>query len=91
MDKVLERTDFQLTSSRGLPLSCSHYFVRGNPRLVIFLHGNSGSRLDCVGLVRPLLEAGYNLLCWDFAGCGHSGGERVAMGLVEKYDLAVLV
>ncbi len=41
---------------------------------VIYLHGNTGSRLDSLTLLEPVMEKGCSLCALDFSGCGISEG-----------------
>ena len=41
---------------------------------VIFLHGNSGCRVDAFDAVRVLLPLNITVFCLDFAGSGLSEG-----------------
>lgn len=53
------------------PLSC-----RDKPHpVVIYLHGNSSSRLEGLSLLPFLLPIGVAVILMDFAGCGLSEGK----------------
>ncbi len=60
-------------------------------KTVIFAHGYGKNRLqeDVPGLelARVLGRSGYNILMFDFRGCGESGGELTSIGQYEKDDL----
>lgn len=48
--------------------------------VIIYLHGNSSSRIEGLSLIEYLLPLGYSLFCFDFAGCGMSEGQYVSLG-----------
>jgi alpha-beta hydrolase superfamily lysophospholipase len=41
--------------------------------------------------VEYFLAAGWNVLLFDFAGCGVSGGDTISLGYRESADLALMV
>jgi len=100
-DVVYQREDLELCSSRpGRPLlKCSHFrpeplkkTEEPPPRpCVIFLHGNSSSRVSGLCVLKTVLAAGADLFCFDFAGCGLSGGDYVSLGHYERLDLAAVM
>lgn len=56
--------------------------------VIVYLHGNAGTRLDAVPAVRGIgLELGVDLCSFDFSGCGKSEGDFVSLGLKEQEDL----
>jgi len=91
------RLDFRLTGARGQQLSCSWWRPStstscGSPLpCVIYMHGNSSCRLEAVDTLKPVLGQGLSLLAFDFAGCGHSDGDVITLGYLEKEDLAAVV
>eukprot|EP01017_Pseudomicrothorax_dubius_P037232 TRINITY_DN5430_c0_g2_i1.p1 TRINITY_DN5430_c0_g2~~TRINITY_DN5430_c0_g2_i1.p1 ORF type:complete len:434 (-),score=52.28 TRINITY_DN5430_c0_g2_i1:126-1427(-) len=56
--------------------------------IVIFCHGNAGSRMDGLRVANLLLPYGISVCGFDFSGCGHSQGEYITLGWKEKEDLA---
>lgn len=58
---------------------------------VIYLHGNSSSRLEALPCIDVLLPANMTLLCFDFAGCGLSEGEYISLGWYEREDLETVI
>jgi pimeloyl-ACP methyl ester carboxylesterase len=58
---------------------------------VIYLHGNASSQLEGQFLVPNLCPYGFFVVCWDFAGCGCSGGEYISLGYFEKEDTEFLM
>ena len=58
---------------------------------VIYLHGNSSSRIEALDLVQFVLPANMTLFCFDFAGCGMSEGEYISLGWYERDDVQLVV
>ena len=91
------RTDLELTNDRGLVLKCSHYEPAPDYRVaeqlpcVIYLHGNSSSRLEALATLPHLLPSNITVFCLDLAGCGMSEGEYISLGWFERDDLACVV
>jgi len=94
----VRRTDLILKNKRGLPLKCSHYEPfniktkqsEAAP-CVIYLHCNTGCRLEAKPAVDLLLPLGISVFCFDFSGCGLSGGEYITLGWFEKDDLETVI
>lgn len=96
-DKSCMRQDVLLTNAGGHTLACSHYLPRDLSRTpneqtrrwpcVVFCHGNSSSRLEAKECVQVCLPRNISVFCFDFTGCGMSGGEYVTLGHVERQDL----
>lgn len=59
--------------------------------VVIYLHGNSSSRLEGLKIATELLKRDINIFVFDFAGCGLSEGEFISLGWHEKDDLKIIV
>jgi pimeloyl-ACP methyl ester carboxylesterase len=59
--------------------------------VVIYLHGNSSSRLEGMKVAPELLKRDINLFVLDFAGCGLSEGEYISLGWHEKDDVKIIV
>jgi dipeptidyl aminopeptidase/acylaminoacyl peptidase len=96
--KNYTRKDFDILGSNGNILKCTFYeqdeVDRGDKLslpVIIYLHGNAGSRIDCLKYLRGILENDINLFCFDFAGCGLSEGEYISLGYHEKEDLKIIV
>ena len=93
--KTITRKDFNLVNPREQRFCCSMWEPidrdRANPLLpcVIYMHGNSSSRLESLSALSLVLSLGATLLSFDFAGSGHSDGDYVTLGAFEKDDLQV--
>ncbi len=59
--------------------------------VVIYLHGNSSSRLEGLRMAPELMKRNINIFVFDFAGCGMSEGEYISLGWHEKDDLRIVV
>lgn len=59
--------------------------------VVIYLHGNSSSRLEVIPQLGHLLSLGVSVLSFDFTGSGHSDGDYVSLGYHEREDLDAIV
>ena len=95
--KNYSRKDFNILGNNGNILQCTFFELDEIDReslslpVIIYLHGNAGSRLDSLKYLRTILEHGINLFCFDFAGCGLSEGEYISLGYHEKEDLKIIV
>ncbi|KAL3667363.1 hypothetical protein V7S43_007589 [Phytophthora oleae] len=58
---------------------------------IIYLHGMSSSRKECVYLHRKVLASGFSLFALDLSGSGLSGGDRVSFGYFEHDDVRTVV
>ncbi|RLN96197.1 hypothetical protein BBJ28_00001669 [Nothophytophthora sp. Chile5] len=58
---------------------------------IVYLHGMSSSRKECVYLRQKVLAAGFSLFAVDLSGSGLSGGDRVSFGYFEHEDLRTVV
>lgn len=54
---------------------------------LIYLHSQTGNRLEGLFLLNQCAKRRIALLLFDFAGCGLSDGEYVSLGYHEKNDL----
>jgi len=59
--------------------------------VIIYLHGNSSSRVEGMRVAHELLRRDINILVFDFAGCGHSEGEYISLGYHEKEDVRIII
>jgi len=89
------RTDFELINPRKHKLKCSFWepLKRDTEKLpcVIYLHGNSSSRLEAVQEVKNILPLNMCLLGFDFSGCGQSEGDYISLGWWEIQDVQCVV
>jgi pimeloyl-ACP methyl ester carboxylesterase len=95
--RKIYRTDIELLNHRSQRLKCSHFQPTSEFRVaeklpcVIYLHGNSSSRLEALSCLPVLLKYNITVFCFDFSGSGHSDGEFVSLGFYERDDLAVVI
>ncbi|KAL4474679.1 hypothetical protein ABPG72_002272 [Tetrahymena utriculariae] len=91
---MVMRKDFQAANSRQEKLQCSLFFPKNEQQsnlLVIYLHGNSGCRLEANPVVANLAPLGYHVCSYDSSGCGLSEGKYVTLGINEKDDLHSII
>ena len=95
--KIFERLDFCLENPRKLKFECSMWQPVDKDRqnsvipCVIYMHGNSSSRLEALPALSLVLSLGASLLSFDFSGSGKSEGEYVSLGAFEKDDLQCVI
>lgn len=89
------RQDVRLTNMNGYRLVCSHFFPGLDENLrwpcVVYLHGNSSSRLEAHDVLKVCLPRNLAVFCFDFAGSGRSEGDFVSLGIEEQKDLIVVL
>ena len=89
------RTDLVLLNQRKHRIKCSLWEPRNRKckllPCVVYLHGNSSSRVEAVHEVRNLLPLNICLFAFDFSGCGQSDGEFISLGWHETGDVACVV
>ena len=91
------RDDYTVLSKRGYLMMCSFFRADLSKRIpyirpvVIYLHGNSSSRVEGTKMAFFLLNKGIDLFVFDFPGCGKSEGEYISLGYYEKEDLNSIV
>ena len=88
-----KRTEFTLTNKRRLTLKCSFWepFDEERPYVrmpvVLYLPGNSSSRVEAVPLLPYLLPMNITVLAFDFSGSVRSEGEYISLVYYEKEDV----
>jgi dipeptidyl aminopeptidase/acylaminoacyl peptidase len=91
------RKDYDVISSRGYIMKCSmiepapHNRPKKEMPVVIYLHGNSSSRLEGMKMATYLLRKNINLFVFDFPGSGLSEGEYISLGYHEQNDVKIIV
>ncbi|EKX45900.1 hypothetical protein GUITHDRAFT_138727 [Guillardia theta CCMP2712] len=86
----------ELKNRSQMSIACSHYFpIAGQAKksipCVVYLHGNSGCRLEADELADDFLSTGISFFSVDFAGCGVSDGNIVTLGYREREDLEAIL
>ena len=95
--RTILRKDYELISSEGYIMKCSFFEPEEAYRpkkimpVVLYLHGNSSSRLEGTHMLKDLLKRDINLFVVDFPGCGLSEGEYISLGYHESHDVKILV
>ncbi|EKX53507.1 hypothetical protein GUITHDRAFT_161065 [Guillardia theta CCMP2712] len=93
--QMCTREDVDIVSRRNLVLRGSLYLpvvketmkVTSPVPCVVYLHGNSGSRIDADDVVDSFLVEQMSVFTVDFGGCGLSDGDIVTLGWKECDDL----
>ncbi len=96
---VAQAQDVTITSFDGTPI-VAHWFPNASlapgQRAPVVLNGpgwaQAGANDPSTGVIRALLDQGYNVLTWDPRGFGRSGGEATVDGpAVEGRDTMALI
>ena len=96
-DFIYKREDYTVLSKRGYLMMCSFFRADLSKRIpyvrpvIIYLHGNSSSRIEGTKLALFLLNKGFDLFVFDFPGSGKSEGEYISLGYYEKEDVGNIV
>ena len=96
-DRRYKRKDLKLKNLEGQGLECSHFEPIDTERMskrmpcVIYLHGNSSSRVEALSAAHTLLPMNITVFAFDFSGCGNSEGEWVTLGHKEQDDLQTVI
>jgi pimeloyl-ACP methyl ester carboxylesterase len=84
------RKEVHLKSRTGTKLVGAFLTCPGNAGgrpCVIYMHGNASNKSEGEEYARDLVPLGIDLFCFDFSGCGNSGGDFVTLGWKETEDL----
>lgn len=96
-NKKYIRNDYDIISTEGYILRSSFIEPDEDFRstdempVVIYLHGNSSSRMEGLKIAPVLLKRDINIFVFDFAGCGNSEGDYISLGYHEKDDLKIII
>src|SRR5512133_1944627 len=74
-------------STDGITLSGWWIPAEGSPNTIIFLHGFGGTMDPDIKYVPAFIQAGYNVLMFDFRAHGRSNGSRTSLGALEVNDV----
>ena len=93
---VYIRLPLDFINKRNVQIVGSYYYgsnmdPHGGGPCVLYLHGNASSQLEGQFLVPNLCKYGIFVYCFDFAGCGCSGGKYVSLGYYEKEDTEFII
>lgn len=88
-----KRVDFKVRTKRNMRIECSLFIpssveCNNMKTCVIYLHSQSGNRIEGLFLREYCASNNYYLLLFDFSGCGLSEGDYVSLGHHEKDDLS---
>jgi pimeloyl-ACP methyl ester carboxylesterase len=84
-------TYYERSPSRQTTGGCRDSFSftdnQQRPSILTYCHSQTGNRMEGLPLLTFCAKLRINLLLFDFAGCGHSGGQYVSLGWFEHEDL----
>ncbi|CAD8201253.1 unnamed protein product [Paramecium pentaurelia] len=90
-DTVTKRFDFEIQNSRRLILQCSLFEpirMQDKPHpCMIYLHGNSSSRVEALTIIEYLIPQNISVCGIDLSGSGQSQGEYISLGYYESRDV----
>ncbi|KRX08152.1 hypothetical protein PPERSA_01697 [Pseudocohnilembus persalinus] len=89
----IQRTDFQVKNKNNQNIHASIYqpLELQSNQLIIYLHGNAGSRLEAAPMLNYFIPYGLSVLTFDFSGCGMSEGQYITLGCKEVDDLDAIM
>ena len=80
-DNFMDREDFTVTNKFYYKMECSVFLPNGKSGdipCIIYLHSQTGCRLESLNLREKCAEMGFALCSFDFSGCGHSEGKIIS-------------
>ena len=91
---IYKRIDLTLSN-----LECSYYHpLDPQTRLpiphtpyILYLHSNTGSRVEALSLLQPVISYRFGLFTFDFTGSGLSKGKYISLGFKEMQDVEKVV
>ena len=95
--KIYKRKDYNLISNMGYIMKCSYIEpdisnrTKDEMPLVLYLHGNSSSRIEDIHMIEELLKRDINVFVFDFPGFGLSEGDNISLGYHEKDDVEIII
>jgi pimeloyl-ACP methyl ester carboxylesterase len=58
---------------------------------ILYLHGNGGSKMECINFCNLVCECDVNVICFDFIGCGNSEKGMLTYGVKESEDIKAVI
>lgn len=55
-----------------------------DPDLIVYLHGNGGSKTDATELIKCVAKCNISVAAFDFVGCGNSEDGYLTYGVYES-------
>ncbi|PKN99444.1 MAG: hypothetical protein CVU42_08070 [Chloroflexi bacterium HGW-Chloroflexi-4] len=86
-DLGLDYKPVHFPSADDITLSGWWIPAEGSTNTIIFLHGFAGTMDPDLKYVPAFLQAGYNVLMFDFRAHGRSHGNRTSLGALEVNDV----
>ena len=92
---MYKREDFDLICPHGHVMKCSYFDSFHDSRTpkpcVLYLHGNSSSRLESYQIIDSILPLNMSLMAFYYPGCGLSEGDWVSLGHYEREDVEKII
>ncbi|CAD8091614.1 unnamed protein product [Paramecium sonneborni] len=93
-ETIARRSDFEIYNNRNQKLQCSLFEplrMQDKPHpCIIYLHGNSSSRIESFTIIEYLIPANISVCGIDLSGSGLSEGEYISLGYYESKDVICL-
>jgi uncharacterized protein len=81
----------EVNSSDGFLIKCWVSFVSAYAPTIVLCHGLGSSKHTMLIHAHYLIQAGYNVLLFDFRAHGESSGEKTSFGYLEKNDFKAVI
>lgn len=90
--KTVDTKEWKETNDEGLSLWALFYEnQKDTHKYVLAVHGYTVDNRDIAPAIKPFYEKGYHILTPDQRGRGHSEGDYLGMGHLEKDDVVMWV
>ncbi|CAD8103639.1 unnamed protein product [Paramecium sonneborni] len=61
------------------------------PNCIVYCHGYNGCRIEGIKYASIVAQFGFNFCTFDFQACGHSEGDFITFGHLEKDDITSIL
>jgi len=86
--KDIDYQDVFLTNAKGIKLNAVYMEPRGKSKgSVLLIHGNGGNVSGWIYSIKPLVDAGYRALVFDYQGYGKSEGKPTHKNVVTDAEM----
>lgn len=91
--RKLQRIDFSITNEEGKLISAMILKEEGTDPVntILYLHGNGGSKLECLGFTPLICKNDLCIIGFDFVGCGNSDSGFLTYGINESKDAELVI
>jgi len=91
MEQGIPFENVEFKSPDGLTIRGWYMPAIASTKAVIFAHGRGANRNEGMRFARPLHDAGFAVLTFDFRHCGESDSSFNSMGFHEQKDIIVAI